>query len=104
MTARCGADNEWGVHIAAFARSAGLSGAHVRSLTDGAPGDACWDQVNDRGVLAAVDELMVSHDLEERSWSALLAAVGQEGCIDVLLLCGWYHAISFLARASRLPL
>jgi len=24
--------------------------------------------------------------------------------LDLLLLCGWYHAISFTARAARVPL
>lgn len=32
-----------------------------------------------------------------------LEAVGEEAAIDLLLICGWYHAISFLARATRLP-
>ncbi|MEU0797853.1 hypothetical protein ABZ342_47970 [Amycolatopsis sp. NPDC005961] len=26
------------------------------------------------------------------------------GLLDVLLVCGWYHAISFTVRALRLPL
>jgi hypothetical protein len=30
-------------------------------------------------------------------------AVGEDGAIDLLLLCGWYHAISFVALAARLP-
>ena len=33
-------------------------------------------------------------------WST---AVGEEGALDLLLLCGWYHAISFVARVTRLP-
>jgi hypothetical protein len=28
--------------------------------------------------------------------------VGEEGAIDTLLICGWYHAISYVARATRL--
>jgi len=31
-------------------------------------------------------------------------AAGEEGAVDLLLVCGWYHAISFVARALRLPL
>jgi len=23
--------------------------------------------------------------------------------LDLIAMCGWYHAISFLARATRLP-
>jgi hypothetical protein len=28
--------------------------------------------------------------------------VGEEGAIDLLLIAGWYHAISYAARALRL--
>ena len=28
-----------------------------------------------------------------------MEAAGEEGAIDALLLCGWYHAISYVARA-----
>jgi hypothetical protein len=32
----------------------------------------------------------------------LVAGVGEEGAVDALLICGWYHAISYVARATRL--
>jgi len=28
--------------------------------------------------------------------------VGAEGAVDALLICGWYRAISYVARATRL--
>jgi hypothetical protein len=28
--------------------------------------------------------------------------VGEEGAVDALLICGWYHAISYVARVTRL--
>ena len=102
-TARCGADYEWGVHVAMFAERAGLDDAQLASLASGRPGDACWGYV-DRAVLRAVDALHERHDLNDAQWAALVGAVGEEGAIDVLLLCGWYHAISFAVRALRLPL
>jgi alkylhydroperoxidase family enzyme len=102
-TALCGADYEWGVHIAAFAGKAGLDAAQIRSLAAGGPADACWDAA-DRAVLTAVDELRATADLSDGSWADLVAAVGEDGALDVLLVCGWYHAISFTVRALRLPL
>jgi len=33
----------------------------------------------------------------------LLDAVGEDAAVDLLLLCGWYHAISFAVNALRLP-
>jgi hypothetical protein len=101
-TARCGAEYEWGIHIAMFAERAGLAREQVRSLTAGGPDDACWTDPADRAVLHAVDALHARSDLTDDEWTALEAATGEDGAIDVLLLCGWYHAISYLARATRL--
>jgi alkylhydroperoxidase family enzyme len=101
--ALCGADYEWGVHIAAFADKAGFTAAQVSSLAHGAPTDACWD-ASDRAVLAAVDELDRTHDLSDDSWSTVVEHLGEDGVMDLILLAGWYHAISYAVRSLRLPL
>src|ERR1700722_5925750 len=103
-TALCGADYEWGVHIAFFAERAALTTDQVRSLGTGQPDDACWADPADRAVLRAVDELHTSHDLEDGTWDGLVDAAGTDGALDLLLLCGWYHAISFTVRSLHLPL
>lgn len=101
--ALCGADYEWGVHIAAYAAKVGLTEAQLASLADGNPADECWDAA-DRTVIAGVDELHESHDLSDLSWATLVEHLGEDGVMDLLLLAGWYHAIAFTARALRLPL
>jgi alkylhydroperoxidase family enzyme len=63
-TALCGADYEWGIHVAAFADKAGLTDTQIDSLATGQPTDRCWS--------------------------------------DLILITGWYHAISFAVRALRL--
>ena len=102
-TALCGSEYEWGVHVTAFANKVGLTADQVTSTSTGGPDDECWTDVMDRAVLRAVDGLVLRHDLADPEWADLVAAVGDDGAIDVLLLCGWYHAISFLTRVSRLP-
>jgi alkylhydroperoxidase family enzyme len=104
VTARCGADYEWGVHIAVFADKAGLTADQLRSLASGDHRDGCWPDPADRAVLAAVDLLHDTHDLDDSTWAALVEAVGEDGALDVLLVAGWYHAISCSVRALRLPL
>src|SRR5205823_3182690 len=101
--ALCGADYEWAVHIAAFAGKVGLTEAQLRSLAHGTPDDQCWDAA-DRAVIAGVDELHQTHDLSDSSWATLVAHLGEDGVLDLVLLAGWYHAISFTVRALRLPL
>ena len=103
-TALCGADYEWGVHIALIGEKAGLTADQVRSLSSGTSDDDCWTDPADRAVLVAVDELHRTCDLSDRSWEGLVAVVGEEGVLDVVLVSGWYHAISFAVRALRLPM
>jgi hypothetical protein len=92
------------VHIAYFAGKAALTADQIRSLGTGQPDDACWADPADRAVLRAVDELHARHDLADGAWNGLVEAAGQDGALDLLLLCGWYHAISFTVRSLRLPL
>jgi alkylhydroperoxidase family enzyme len=101
--ARCGCEYEWGVHVAYFAERAGLSAEQLRSLTAGSPGDPCWS-ASERALIAACDALHDASDLDDAAWQALAAHFGREEILDLLLLCGWYHAISFAARAARVPL
>src|SRR5437764_1004574 len=42
VTATCGAEYEWGVHVSVFAAKAGLTEAQITSLTIGEPDDTCW--------------------------------------------------------------
>lgn len=101
-TALCGADYEWGIHIKVFADKAGLTEAQVASLATGQPTDPCWSDRADSVVLQAVDELHLTNDLGDNTWEELVATVGTEGAVDVILIAGWYHAISYAVRALRL--
>jgi alkylhydroperoxidase family enzyme len=102
--ARCGCEYEWGVHVAFFAARAALSEAQVVSLTKGGPDDPCWESERDRLLIRLVDELHERSDVGDELWSALTAQFGEEQLMELLLLCGWYHAISFVARGARVPL
>jgi len=102
-TARCGAEYEWGVHLAFFAERVGLTGEQVHSLTHGAATDPCWADERERLLIRAVDALVDHHDIDDDLWVGLAAAFDQAQLLDLVLLCGWYHAISFVARATRLP-
>ncbi|MGW4649882.1 carboxymuconolactone decarboxylase family protein [Kitasatospora sp. NPDC004289] len=102
-TALCGADYEWAVHVAGFAEKAGLDAAQLASLATGTPADDCWDAA-DRAVLEAVDELHTTFDLSDDAWARLVAVADEDAALELVLVCGWYHAVSFAVRALRLPL
>jgi hypothetical protein len=101
-TMLCGAEYEWGIHIALFAAKAGLTEDQIRSLTSGAAADPCWADPDDRAVITAVDALHARNDLTDEEWAGLTTAVGPDGAVDLMLISGWYHAISYVARVARL--
>lgn len=102
--ARCGCEYEWGVHVAFFAERVGLSAAQVTSLTFGGSDDGCWTDERDRVLILVVDSLHDSSDLTDELWQRVRALFEEAQVLDVLMLTGWYHAISFAARAGRIPL
>jgi alkylhydroperoxidase family enzyme len=58
----------------------------------------------DRTVLALVDELHDTSTLTDAAWAAASEHFSNEQLLDLLALSGWYHAISYLARAVQVPL
>jgi alkylhydroperoxidase family enzyme len=102
--ARCGCEYEWGVHIAFFADAANLTADQVTSLTHGTANDACWADERDRVIVAAVDSLHDHGDIDDALWERLRPHLTDEQFLDLTMLCGWYHAISFTARSARVDL
>jgi alkylhydroperoxidase family enzyme len=101
---RCGCEYEWGVHIAVFAEKARLDQDQITSLTHGSADDPCWSNERDRLLIRAVDALSAHRDIDNTLWEALSDEFDDCEILDLTMLCGWYHAISFTARAARVPL
>jgi hypothetical protein len=87
--------------VAFFAERAGLDRPQVASLTHGTAGDPCWSSERERLLIEAVDQLHDTADVDDGLWSRLAAAFDERELLDLLLLTGWYHAISYVARAGR---
>lgn len=102
VTARCGAEYEWGVHAAFFARRAGLDAAQLYSTVHGGPEDACWS-AEDRLLTRFCDALHAECTLDDALWAELCAAFSEEAILELLLLAGFYRTVSYLANALRLP-
>jgi hypothetical protein len=45
--------------------------------------------------------LHATADIGDDLWPRLRAAFTEPQVLDLLMLCGWYHAISFVANAAR---
>jgi len=99
--ARCGCEYEWGVHVAFFAGRVGLSERQITSLTHGDASDPCWVDERDRLLIEAADALHDAADIGDHLWHRLAGLFSQEQLLDLLMLAGWYHAISFTANGAR---
>jgi len=102
--ARCGCEYEWSVHVLFYAERVGLTPAQCSSIVWGDAGDPCWAGARDRLLLRAVDQLHDTSHLDDALWTELRAELDEAALLDLLMLCGWYHAISFAANGARVPL
>lgn len=102
--ARCACEYEWGVHVAFFAERVGLDTDQVASLTHGGPEDPCWSDPRERLLIRLVDRLHEISHVPDDLWNELSAKFSETQLLDLLLLVGWYHAISFVARGAGVPL
>ena len=100
VTARCGCEYEWGVHVALFAEAAGLTREQLASLTHGAADDECWTEDRDRLLVEAVDQLHDAGTIDDVLWARLAEVLTTEQLLDLPMLTGWYHAISFTANSA----
>jgi alkylhydroperoxidase family enzyme len=103
VTAACGAEYEWGVHVSTFAAKAGLSEEQITSLTNGGPQDACWDDA-DRVLIRLCDSLQSSCTVDDDLWAQLSTHHTDEAILELLMLAGTYRTVSYLVNALRLPL
>jgi len=103
ITALCGSEYEWGVHVAFFAERVGLDAAMLRSLVHGTAGDPCWS-AEDRLLIRACDQLHASSDIDDPLWAELREHLSEMAVVEILMLAGFYRTVSYLTNALRLPL
>jgi alkylhydroperoxidase family enzyme len=103
-TALCGAEYEWGVHMTFFAQRVGLTPGQSRSIVSGLPDDPCWEENDERLILRLADSLHETSGVDDTLWTALGDTFSEEQLIELVVLAGYYHAISFCCRAFNLPL
>jgi alkylhydroperoxidase family enzyme len=102
VTARCGAEYEWGVHVSAFAAKAGLTEAQIMSLTLGGPDDTCWTDA-DRLLIRFCDNLHSGCTVDDDLWAQLARCHSDEALLELLMLAGAYRTVSYLVNALQLP-
>ena len=98
---RC--EYEWGVHVAVFAGPAHLTAEQVRAtVLDGAAAP-CWSEA-ERALIATVDALHHRATLSDAEFKTLSSHYDEAQILEIMLLCGFYRTVSYLANGLALPL
>ncbi|HUK35230.1 MAG TPA: carboxymuconolactone decarboxylase family protein [Vicinamibacterales bacterium] len=96
--ARCNCEYEWGVHASIFGEKAKLTTDELDATAAlGAPGDLPLE-------IAVVDQLHDTGTIDDTLWHKLSERWSPTQLLEMLVLVGCYHMVSFVANTSRLPL
>jgi alkylhydroperoxidase family enzyme len=102
-TALANCEYEWGVHVAVFAERAHLTDEQIRATRNGRPDASCWSDA-ERALIAAVDALHGRATLDQSEFDRLREHYDDAQIFEILLLCGFYRTVSYVANALDLPL
>lgn len=102
-TALANCEYEWGVHVAVFAERAGLTDEQIRATCNARPDASCWSDA-ERALIAAVDALHARATLDRGEFDRLREYYDEAQIFEILLLCGFYRTVSYVANALDLPL
>ena len=102
-TARCGCEYEWGVHVAFFAAKVGLVDAEIAATVHGHPDDAVWSD-SERALIRLADELHDTARVTDALWSELRCHFRDDQLVELVVLAGFYHTISFVVNGLGVAL
>jgi alkylhydroperoxidase family enzyme len=94
---------EWGVHVTTFAKAAGLGEAEIRATVHEGAAAPCWSAA-EQALISAVDALHARSTLSDEEFSQLASHYEEAKIFEIILLCGFYRTVSYLANGLRLPL
>jgi len=102
VCARCGCEYEWGVHVAVFGATLGIPADVLGATANAVAADPVWSS-RDRLLVRLVDELHDTAHISDEWWAEIAKLFSEAQMIELLTMVGWYHAISFIANAARVP-
>ncbi|MBI9086518.1 MAG: carboxymuconolactone decarboxylase family protein [Desulfobacterales bacterium] len=101
--ARCGAEYEWGVHVVFFAARFGITEEQVEATVNGTAAHPCWPE-KEALLIRLVDELHDVARISDDLWLALSANWQPSQLIELIVLAGFYHTVSFVINGARVEL
>ena len=85
-----------------MAEGANLPGEQVRAAVRGKGHAACWSAA-ERALIASGDALHGRSTMSDIEFKALSAHYDEAQVLEIILLCGFYRTVSYLANKMALP-
>ncbi|CAA0125096.1 Uncharacterised protein [Halioglobus japonicus] len=98
--ANCKAEYEWGVHVAVFSAKAGFTQEQIADTCNSPIDTGHWSS-EERVLIRLVDELHHSAQLSDQAWMDLCEYFTHEQIVELVMLAGLYHAVSFVVNALK---
>ncbi len=98
--ARCGAEYEWGVHAVSYPPRVGINEQQVTATYTSTADDAIFDPRQSL-LIRIADELHDTSTLCDATWEAMAASFDEPQCLEILLVAGFYHFISYTVNATQ---
>lgn len=99
--ARCCAEYEWGVHAVFYAQQLGWSDAKLAATVHGSAEDSVWTP-EESLLIRLADELHDSATISDDLWAGLAAHWSEEQIVELLMVAGMYHLISYVCNGLRI--
>lgn len=97
----CKAEYEWGVHVSIFAKKAGFSQAQIEDTCHEQFNPSLWSE-SQQLILKMVEQLHVNQRINDALWEQLSQAFEEQQLIELVMLAGLYHTVSFMVNAFNI--
>lgn len=101
--ARTRSEYEWGMHVALYQKSCGLSDLEIQATLRGGADDPVWNG-RERLIIRTTDELHDTSTVSDGLWRELAAQWSEEQLVELVLTIGYYHMAAFFLNAMGVPL
>lgn len=99
--ARCSSEYEWGVHVSVFARRFGIPAEKIEGTVTWSADDPRWD-ATELAIVGLVDQLHDTAGVDDTLWLSLERTFEPEQIVELLVLVGFYHTISFVTNGLEI--
>ena len=96
--ALCKAEYEWGVHVTGFSHKAGFTPEQINDTLSETPTLSCWSD-KEMLLLQLVGQLYRTKTVDDTLWTELSVYYADDQLIELTMLAGLYHAVSFIVNA-----